>query len=150
MHYKILIPVDGSERALAAVRHALELVGHGLKARFVLVNVQEPANFYEMVVARDPQVLQRVVEAAGRDQLQAAQALLQAAGQAVECVVATGDPTQVILEQCEAHGCRAIMLSARGAGALPSVFMGSVSQAVLRGAPVPVTVVHAGADEAPS
>lgn len=140
--HKILIPVDGSELALAAVRHALELVGHGLKARFVLVNVQEPANLYEVVVARDPQVLQQVSESAGKDQLRDAQALLQAAGQAVEAVVLTGDPAQAILEQQEAFACHAIVLSARGAGALQSVFMGSVSQAVLKDSPVPVTVVH--------
>lgn len=140
--HKILIPVDGSELALEAVRHALELVGHGLKARFVLVNVQEPANFYEVVVARDPQVLQQVSESAGKDQLRDALALLQAAGQTVEAVVVTGDPAQAILEQQEAFACHAIVLSARGAGALKSVFMGSVSQAVLRDSPVPVTVVH--------
>lgn len=124
------------------MRHALELVGHGLKARFVLVNVQEPANLYEVVVARDPQVLQQVSESAGKDQLRDALALLQAAGQTVEAVVVTGDPAQAILEQQEAFACHAIVLSARGAGALKSVFMGSVSQAVLRDSPVPVTVVH--------
>lgn len=141
--YKILIPVDGSELSLAAVRHALELVGHGLKARFVLVNVQEPANLYEVVVARDPQVLQQVSEHAGKDQLRAAADLLQAAGQQAELVVVSGDPAQAILEQQEASGSKAIVLSARGAGALKSVFMGSVSQAVLKGSPVPVTIVHA-------
>lgn len=140
---KLLIPVDGSELALEAVRHALTLVGHGLKARFVLANVQEPANLYEVVVAHDPNVLREVSEAAGRDQLRDAHDLLQAAGQSVECVVVQGDPAQELVQLIEAHACQGVILSARGAGALRSVFMGSVSQALLRGSPVPVTVVHA-------
>ncbi|MBE0586653.1 MAG: universal stress protein, partial [Hydrogenophaga sp.] len=57
---KILIPVDGSEHALLAVRHALRLVSAGLKARFVVANVQETATLYELMVAHDPAVLEQV------------------------------------------------------------------------------------------
>ena len=89
---KILIPVDGSERSLDAVHHALALTGRGLRARFVVANVQSPANLYELVVAHNPQVLQQVSEAAGRDLMRPAVELLQAAGLQVEQDVATGDP----------------------------------------------------------
>ncbi len=37
---KILLPVDGSEYPLAAVRHAIRLVGEGLGASLVLANVR--------------------------------------------------------------------------------------------------------------
>ena len=50
---KILLPIDGSPTALAAVRHALRLVQNGLAAEFVLVNVQEPPSLYEIVVSHD-------------------------------------------------------------------------------------------------
>ena len=50
----ILLPIDGSELALHEVRYALRLVAEGLQARFLLVNVQEPATLYEMVTAPDP------------------------------------------------------------------------------------------------
>ena len=43
---KILLPVDGSGLSLHEVRFALRLVKDGLKASFVLANVQEPASFY--------------------------------------------------------------------------------------------------------
>ena len=49
---KILLPIDGTELALHEVRYALRLVTQGLQARFLLVNVQEPASLYEMVTAR--------------------------------------------------------------------------------------------------
>ena len=43
---RILIPIDGSPAAMAAVRHVLLLVGRGLRARCVLANVQAGANLY--------------------------------------------------------------------------------------------------------
>ena len=55
---KILLPVDGSELSLWAVRHAIELARSGLQARFVLANVQEPPTLYEVVTAHDAQVLE--------------------------------------------------------------------------------------------
>jgi len=101
---KILIPVDGSELSLDAVRHALLLTGWGLKARFVVANVQSPANLYELVVAHDPNVLQQVSEAAGRDLVRPAVQLLQAAGLQVPVLtlglpdefVEHGDPARLL------------------------------------------------------
>lgn len=136
----ILIPTDGSTHAMAAVHHALHLVGNGLKARFVVANVQEPANLYELVTAHDPAVLQRVNEGASRDLMRDAVALLQAAGQSVAQDMATGDPAQMLMEILERQGCQAVIMATHGAG-LRSAVMGSVSQDVVQHAPVPVTLV---------
>lgn len=146
--HKILIPVDGSDRALDAVRYALELCGRGLRARFVVANAQAPANLYELVVAHDPQVLQQVSEGAGRDLMRSAVELLRAAGQAVEQEVLTGDPTQVLLEVLERHGCDAVFLSAQGAGVSRNP-LGTVALALVEASPVPVTVVRSS-DTAPT
>jgi nucleotide-binding universal stress UspA family protein len=145
---KILVPVDGSSHALLAVHHALRLVGGGLKARFVVANVQESANLYELVVAHDPAVLQQVSEAAGRDLVRPAVALLSAAGLQVETEVATGDPAHLLAEMIEAHACDAVIMSTRGGG-LRSAVLGSVSQAMVQRSPVPVTLVRVPEDAAP-
>ncbi|WP_439517929.1 universal stress protein [Hydrogenophaga sp.] len=137
---KILIPVDGSEASLLAVHHALHLVGAGLKARFVVANVQEAANLYELVVAHDPQVLQQVSDAAGRDLVRPAVALLSAAGQQVETAVASGDPAHLLADILESHACDAVIMSARGGG-LRAAVLGSVSQEMVQRSPVPVTLV---------
>lgn len=145
---KILIPVDGSSHALLAVRHALRLVGAGLKARFVVANVQESATLYELVVAHDPDVLQQVSEAAGRDLVRSAVALLNAAGLQVESAVASGDPAHRLIEILESHDCEAVIMSTRGGG-LRSAVLGSVSQAMVQQSPVPVTLVKVPDDVTP-
>ena len=139
---KILLPVDGSEAALDAVRHALRLVGNGLSASFVLANVQEPANLYEMVTAHDPEVLRQVSSSAAEHLLAAAEPLLAAAGVSWEREIASGDPGHVLAEMIERHGIDAVVMGVRGAVA------GSVSHWLLTHGPVPVTVVrHVAADE---
>lgn len=145
---KILVPVDGSSHALLAVHHALELVGSGLKARFVVANVQASASLYEMVVAHDPQVVQQVAEAAGRDLVRPAVALLSAAGQQVEIAVAHGDVAQQLVEILEREGCGAVIMSTRGGG-LRSAVLGSVSQDVVQRSSVPVTLVKVPEDAQP-
>jgi nucleotide-binding universal stress UspA family protein len=145
---KILLPVDGSAASLDAVRHALSLVAHGLSATFILANVQEPANLYELVTAHDPDVLQRVSAGAGAHLLESAEALLQAAGVPWEREIASGDPAHVLAEMIERHGIDAVVMGARGFGAARSAVAGSVSHWLLTHAPIPVTVVRHVAEEA--
>ena len=62
---KILLPIDGSEAALEAVRQALRMLSEGLRASLVLANVQEPATLYEMLLAHDADVIEKVSAQAG-------------------------------------------------------------------------------------
>jgi nucleotide-binding universal stress UspA family protein len=141
---KILLPVDGSEHSLDAVRHAIRLVREGLATEVVLVNVQEPAFLYEMVLAPHADVLERVSGAAGDHSLSDAQDLLRQADVPFEKEQLTGDPAHTILDAGERHDCDAVVLGARGRGLARSALLGSVSQAVLHGSPVPVTIVKSG------
>lgn len=143
---KILLAIDGSELALHAVRHALQLVREGLRASFVLANVQEPATLYEVVTAQDPDVIREVRASAGADLLASAEALLQAAGVDFESEVVSGDAAQALVELAESEGCDAIVMGAGGSGDLSSALLGSVSHAVLRASAVPVTFVRAPQD----
>ena len=145
--WKILLPVDGSADALAAVRHAVRWAGDAPGARFVLANVQEPASLYEVVVAHDAERIAALKREAGADLLAPAEALLDAAGASYESEVAAGTPEHLLVELAETYGCDAVVLGARGQGAAPGAGgLGSVSRAVLEGSTVPVTVVRAPAD----
>ena len=138
---RILLPVDGSENALEAVRHALRLVDDGLRASFVLANVQEPASLYEMVVAHDAAVIEQVSEAAAQHVLAPAQALLRTAGLAFETEIGHGDPGHEIVDIAERCNCELIVLGARGMEPLEGA-LGSVAESVLRHASMAVMIVR--------
>ena len=138
---KILLPVDGSDVSIKAVRLAISLLSQGLSGSVVLANVQEPATLYEMVVAPDGEVLQRVSTAAGVDTLEPAERLLIEAGVVYEREIATGDPAHTIVDIAERFACDLIVMGARGTSALRSALLGSVSNEVLHAAQVPVMIV---------
>jgi len=149
---KYLIPVDGSAQSMHAAYHAMRLVSSGLKARFVVANVQEAPNLYELVVAHDPDVLHEVSDAAGHDLVRPAVQLLNSASQLVEEVVASGDPAHILLELVESLGCDAVIMSAHGSGnddgdVEPG--LGSVALHVVQHCAVPVTIVRPAQVEAP-
>jgi nucleotide-binding universal stress UspA family protein len=139
---KILIPVDGSPLSLEALRHALGLIGQGLRADLVLANVQAPASLYEIVVAHDPDVIKDVSAGAGAHLLEPAQALCRKAGVSFECEVVSGDPVSALCDLAEEYGCSAIVIGAHGKGAIASALLGSVSHALVHASPVPVTIVR--------
>jgi nucleotide-binding universal stress UspA family protein len=143
---KLLLAIDGSACALQAVRHALTLCADGLRTDLVLINVQEPATLYEVVVAHDPAVIEQVRSAAGADLLAPAEALLDAAGQSYESEVAGGTPATLLVELAENYGCDAILCGARGAGDPEGDGLGSVAQSLVDHSPMPVTVVRMASD----
>ena len=138
---KLLIPVDGSELSLEALTHAMNWITHGLQASLVLANVQEPASFYELVTLHDTDAIERLADAAGRDALAPAVALAQGAEVPYEDVVVVGDVVPMLLEVLEAHDCHGVVMGSHGHGMVGRAWLGSVSQAMLEAAPVPVTLV---------
>ena len=138
---KILLPVDGSEVSLDAVRFVIKLAKDGLQTSVVLANVQEPSSLYEMVVVQDPQALQRASAAAGVHTLEAARLLLLEAYIDVEREVASGDPAHTIVDILERFGCNMVVMGASGTSSLRSALLGSVSNEVLHAAGVPVVIV---------
>jgi nucleotide-binding universal stress UspA family protein len=138
---KILVPIDGTELSHAALRHAIGLVREGLKAELLLANVQPPASLYEWMRAPDPDALGHIAEAAGQHAMETAEALLRAAGLDATELLVTGDTGHALLDLIESEGCDLVVMGSHGGGGLLSAFQGSVSQAILHGSRVPVTLV---------
>ncbi|OYQ41763.1 universal stress protein UspA [Rhodoferax sp. TH121] len=138
---KVLLPVDGSELSMEAVRLALRMRREGMHLSAVLANVQEPASLYEMLVAHDPDVIDHVSAEAGLHALQPARDMLDAAGVDYECEVAKGDPAHTLIDISERFACDMVIMGARGASALRSAMLGSVSNEVLHASTVPVVIV---------
>lgn len=138
---KILLPVDGSSLALDAVHRAMHFVHEGLKASFVLANVQEPSSLYEMVVVHDPVALRRMSIEAGEHLLAEADHLLTQADIDHEMEVASGEPANTLIDLIDNYRCDAVIMGARGMGE-SSAAIGSVAHELLRHSPVPVMIVR--------
>ena len=139
---KILLPVDGSALSLHETRFALRLVQEGLKAEFVLANVQEPASFYERLTARDDQeMLSNVALEAGADSMAASAKLLESFNVPYETAVLTGDPVPAILELIESYGCDMVLMGSRALGLVRTALEGSTSSKLVQDSPVPVLLV---------
>lgn len=145
---KILIAIDGSELSLDAVHHALHLVNHGLRASFVLANVQEPASLYELVTSRDPDLIAAAAVEAGQHLMAPALALLKARGLECETEVGLGDPARVLVDIIEDTRCDMAIVGARGRGGLSGALLGSVSQELAHASPVPLTLVKHAQEQA--
>jgi nucleotide-binding universal stress UspA family protein len=138
---KILLPVDGSALSLGAVRFAIRLVHEGLRAEFVLANVQAPIYLYEMVLVHDAEVLGRASGAAGEHALHDAEALLRQAGLRYAREVVSGEPVQAMVDSIERHGCEAVIMGTRGHGPVRSALEASVAQRLAHASPVPVMLI---------
>ena len=138
---RIMIAVDGSELALDAVRHGLELMRRGgLQATLVLAHVQEEASLIELATQGADAVAQASVEA-GQHLMAPAVALVEAAGVPYETEIGLGDAAHTLVDMVERCGCDALFVGARGLGGVRGALLGSVSQALAHHCPVPVTVV---------
>ncbi|QNN57201.1 universal stress protein [Diaphorobacter ruginosibacter] len=145
---RILVAVDGSELALDAVRHALTLVGEGLKAVLVLGHVQEEASFLELATQGADAIAEAAVEA-GKHLTRPAERLVREASVPFETEIVLGSPASALCDLAESQGCDFIVMGARGLGAMRAAVMGSVSLAVVQHSTLPVLVVkHREASEA--
>ena len=136
----ILVAVDGSPDAAAALRHAQSLA-RDQHARLILLTV---------VPAAPPQVVSPGVvlpppedagEAFARILRKAADALAPDVG--VELRLDRGRPAQRILAVARECGCDLIVMGFHGHGRLHHALMGSVSDSVLRAGGLPVLLVRA-------
>ena len=136
----LAIAVDGSDTALQAVRQGIALVQGGLNAQLALLHVQEPATFLELAT-NDSDLIAGAALEAGKDLLASAEALAQAAGVPFTSEIALGEPATELLDLAESFIASMLIIGARGVGALQRALMGSVSQAVLNRANLPVLIV---------
>ncbi len=143
--HRVLVPLDGSEPAEAALRHA-ESVGALFGAEYVLVRAVAPplsksrpyladslpADDAEVVRARTEEAEQYVAEVA-RD--------MNERGRDVETrVTVSAQPARAILAEADQVGCDLIVMATHGRSGLPRALLGSTTDKVVRGASIPVLV----------
>jgi nucleotide-binding universal stress UspA family protein len=143
MVMKILIPVDGSEHALRAVRSLIEKRGWFAQApEFHLLNVQLPvaSGAVKMFIPADQ--LREYYEDEGRAALKSARDLVEAAGVPFHARVAVGDLARTIVQYANEQGCELIAMGTRGMGAVSNALLGSVATKVVHQAHIPVLLIN--------
>jgi nucleotide-binding universal stress UspA family protein len=144
MESRILVPVDDSPEARRAMEQAVDLasrLGAGVTLMTVVATPLLPRQLL------DPAQFARVEEhfrQAGERVLQELRPLAQAAGVPVETKLVEGAPADEIVAEA-GRGYLFIVMGGRGAGLAgrDRALLGSVSDRVLRQAPIPVLVVRA-------
>jgi len=138
---KVLVPVDGSETSLRAVRHLIEMVRCREPVEVLLLNVEEAQDSWEVRRFLTEEEIARIQTGEGEDAMRSAHALLDEAGVAYSSQVAIGPVAETIAKFAHDQGCDNIVMGARGHGAIANLLLGSVVTKVIHFASVPVTVV---------
>ena len=139
---KILVPVDGSENALRAVRH---IVNH--RSDFCepielhLLNVQPPVASGAVKMFISQQQLNDYHRDEGLAALKEARALVDRAGLRCHHHIGVGEIAPTIANYAKEKGCEQIAMGTHGRGGLAGVLLGSVATKVIHLAEMPVLLV---------
>lgn len=136
-----LVPVDGSRNSMRAVRHLINLVGEREIVEIHLLNVQEPADAWEVRRFFTAGEIRRQQLARGRRQIKGAEALLARAGIRYKSHVLIGDVPTTIARFAKRRRCGRIIMGTRGMGTVGNLLLGSVATKVIHLSQVPVTLV---------
>jgi nucleotide-binding universal stress UspA family protein len=147
MYKRILVPLDGSKLAELALPHAAaHAVSFG--AEIVLLKVLGPLPEPSMT---SPRVLRSAATASaelGLEYLKGVAARMQEEGIVAEAATAEGKPYVEIIRFAEENEIDLIVMSTRGHSGLSRWLLGSVADRVVRGATIPLLLVHARATDA--
>lgn len=138
---KILLPIDGSENALRAVRHAVTLAANKAEIECQLLNVQTPMPG-RIHGYKSREEIADMERAEAEQVLRPAQEILDAAGISYSATYLEGEVAQAITDYATNTRCDVIVMGMRGMGIVVGpLVMGSVTSKVVHAARVPVTLV---------
>ena len=138
----ILVPIDGSENALRALRHVLttrDLYREPMQLH--LLNVQLPVASGAVKMFISQQQLNDYYREEGVKALAAARALLDQAGIAYEHHIGVGEAATTIVSYAKEKRCQQIAMGSRGGGGFSGVLLGSTAIRVVQLTDVPVLLV---------
>lgn len=132
----ILVPIDGSDNALRAVRHAAEMPG----VRLELLHVLDPMSLRSHANLTHSQIQDLYAKEADQV-LQPARQILDRAGISCHASFRVGQVASEIAAQVHEAGCDGVVMGTRGMGPISTVVIGSVATRVVHLVEVPVTLI---------
>jgi nucleotide-binding universal stress UspA family protein len=131
---KILVPMDGSDSALRALKYAAK--AHD--AELLVLNVQTKWPSSRFVSKR---MIAQHQERSADEALAKARALIKRGKLNARTFSQIGEPATTIVEFAKKHRCAAIVMGSRGQGPITGMVLGSVAAKVIYLAGCPITVV---------
>lgn len=144
---RILVPVDFSRGAKAAMEHAIP-VAERVGARIDVLHVWQPPPYVvpEMVVTvpgGSSLPFDDFMKSRTSKDLQAfLEPFQQATPVAIAGHVESGTPRDVILEYAQSNGVDLVVMGTHGHRGLMHLLMGSVAEGIVRAAPCPVMTIR--------
>jgi len=142
MAKRLLVPVDGSDPADAALEFALEEYPD---ADITALSVIDPTDVGYGSIEAAPSTFEHLQESAEERTEQVLEdAKARAADHGMELTTETviGMPSRAIVEWAENNDIDGIVIGSHGRQGVTRVLLGSVAESVVRRSPVPVTVVR--------
>ena len=141
MYEKILVPLDGSDLAELAIRHAQE-IARGARSEILLLQ----AIYFPYPVVPEAAMVPDAKWLAGAKKdasryLEGIAAPLREAGMRVRTLLDERPPADAILHVAAREGVDLIVMSTHGRGGLSRMLMGSVAESVFRATPRTVMLV---------
>ena len=133
---KVLVPIDGLEAAMRALRHAMKDADE-----IHVITVQMKANTPVLLLHMTQEGIDAVQLEHGQSMLVDACKLLDDAGRSYRTHVLLGEPATEIVRVAKSEGVDRIVMGTRGMGALGNLVLGSTANKVVHLAEVPVTLV---------
>ncbi len=137
----ILLPVDGSENSVRAVKRAIELAKEAGEYKLLLITAFPPivsGNVKRFFSAED---IHAYYQEEGQKALAPAKALLDSEGIPYEDEVLVGQVAQSIADYAKKKQVDTIIMGTRGLGTVTGMLLGSVTTKVLSLVDTPVMLV---------
>jgi len=149
MYNNILVPLDGSKRAEAILRHAEDLAGrYGATVIFLRVVESVPLIVgLEETYAVLREEFERRVKQAGSYLAALQEGFYEKGIEARTCVVHGSAVEAIIIETAEREGADLIAMASHGRTGLSQVFYGSVAAGVLHRIDRPLLLIRSRNDE---
>lgn len=135
---QVLVPIDDSPPARDALEYALAVHGDAALTVLYVAGEASPMMAEAMGMAIESDTQEAVSEQA-KDVFEVAHELADEAGVDIETAVAVGKPGDTIVDH--ARNFDLVVLGSHSGGFTETLLSGNVTKQVVRGSPVPVTVV---------
>lgn len=143
MGRNVLVPVDGSLPATAALDHALaRFAGGEITVLYVIDADESGEGLRQRLLSEECAEQRRIGERTAARVLEDARRHADGSGVEIVTVTAFGRPARRIVAYAEENGIDRIVMGTHGRSGLSRLLLGSIAEAVSRGSPMPVTTVR--------